>query len=200
MLFECARTETVCASGIHDKCLENGVREVSLKKIQSSLVLVVLLAATPVWAADGDTDAGFFAKGRKQVTILGGTGSAFNESYIVLGVGASYFVMDGLNVGLHLEKWFDGDPGILKITASSNYVFYKTPRVAPYIGAFYRYTDIDTLDSLSSVGARAGAYLRTGRNGYLGFGVVYESYLSCDTRTYVSCDETYPELSFTFSF
>jgi hypothetical protein len=151
-------------------------------------------------AADAPSDAGMFAKGKKQVTVVGGTGDAFNDSYIVIGVGGSYFVADGLNVGLQFETWTNGDPGIYKIAATMNYVFYKVPRVLPYVGTFYRYTDIDGLDSLSSVGGRLGAYLSVGRNGYAGFGMVYESYLDCDTRIYSSCDSTYPEASFVFSF
>jgi hypothetical protein len=169
-----------------------------MKKFHFSLLVTGLLVFTSALA--GDDDAGLFAKGKKQVTVLGGSGYAFDETYFVIGGGVSYFVMDGLNVGVQAEAWTGGDPSIYKYTLSSNYVFYKTPRVAPYVGVFYRYTDIESRDSIESVGGRAGAYLKIGSNGYAGFGAVYESYLDCNPRIYGSCDEVYPEISFTFAF
>jgi hypothetical protein len=39
-----------------------------------------------------------------------------------------------------------------------------------------------------------------GGKSYVGLGGVYESYLDCDTRTSMSCDELYPEISFTIAF
>jgi hypothetical protein len=171
-----------------------------MKTIQFSLLLATLMTGACVSAADGDSNAGHFAKGTKQFTVLGGTGYAFDESYIVLGAGVSYYVMDGLNLGLQLETWTSGTPGIFKITPSVNYVFYKTPTIQPYIGAFYRYTDVESRRSFDSLGGRAGVYLRMGRNAYAGLGGVYESYLDCDPRVWGSCDETYPEISFTFAF
>lgn len=145
-------------------------------------------------------DPGPFAKGQKQFTVVAGGGDAFNDSYIVLGIGGNYFLTDGLNVGLQLEAWLDGEPSIYKYSALMNYVFYQVPRVHPYAGALVRYTDIDGLDGLTSVGGRAGVLLSIGRNGYAGFGGVYESYLDCNKRTYVSCDTTYPEFTVAFSF
>jgi hypothetical protein len=167
-----------------------------MNKAQVALLLSGLLTVTAASAEEGAA----FLKGQKQFTVLGGTGYAFDESYFVLGAGISYFVLDGLNVGLQLESWMGADPSILKITASSQYVFYQTPRVKPYVGVFYRYTDVESRSSLDSIGGRAGLYLQVGRNGYAGFGGVYESYLDCNPRIYGSCDEVYPEVSFVLSF
>ena len=167
-----------------------------MNKTCVSLLLGSLLAVTTASAEEGDA----FLKGQKQFTILGGTGYAFDESYFVLGAGLNYYLVNGLNVGLQLESWMGADPGILKITASSQYVFYQTARVKPYVGAFYRYTDVEDRSSLDSVGGRAGLYMQVGRNGYAGFGGVYESYLDCNPRIYGSCDEVYPEISFLISF
>jgi len=173
-----------------------------MNMIRVSLALAGCIGFLSASAAEPNQSAGagLFAKGQKQFTVLGGTGYAFDEDYFVIGAGLSYFVMDGLNVGLQLETWTGGDPGILKYTASTQYVFYKTPRISPYIGAFYRYTDIEGRSGIDSAGGRAGVYLAMGRNGYAGLGAVYESYLDCNTRVNVSCDETYPEVSFTFAF
>jgi hypothetical protein len=143
--------------------------------------------------------AGAFSRGRTSVIVSGGVGYAFNESYLILGVGASYYVVDGLNVGLSVESWSQASPGLLKVTPSVQYVFHKVP-LNPYIGAFYRRTYIDNLPDLDSVGARAGFYFSAGRNAYLGVGAVYESYLDCTETRYHSCNDTYPEISFVISF
>jgi len=159
--------------------------------------VIAVIAAAPVTAADV---AGVFSRGRTFFSVVGGSGSAFNDSYLVLGVGASYYLADGLSIGLSAESWTGGDPGITKLTPSIQYVFYQVPRVSPYVGAFYRRTYIDNLPDLDSVGGRAGVFLAAGRNSFVGIGVVYESYLDCDTSVYRDCNDTYPEISFTFAF
>ena len=170
-----------------------------MTKTGTTLVTAVLaaIAAAPVTAADV---AGMFSQGHTHLAVVGGSGSAFNDSYFVLGVGASYYLADGLNIGLSVESWTGGDPGITKLTPSVQYVFYQVPRVSPYLGAFYRRTYIDNLPDLDSVGGRAGVYLAAGRNMYIGVGAVYESYLDCDASLYRDCTDTYPEISFTFAF
>jgi hypothetical protein len=87
-----------------------------------------------------------------------------------------------------------------KITPSLQYVFHRVPAVKPYVGGFYRRTEIDGLPDLDSAGARAGAYLEAGRHSYIGFGAVYESYLDCEKSVYRSCDSTYAEVTFTIAF
>ncbi len=144
--------------------------------------------------------AGAFGQGRTHVVATAGTGRAFNDDYLVLGLGISYYVINGLNVGLGFESWSGGDPGMRKLTPSAQYVFYQLGRIKPYVGAFYRRTYIDGLPDIDSAGARAGAYFQAGRNAYLGAGVVYESYMDCNERVYHSCSSTYPEVSFTLAF
>lgn len=151
-------------------------------------------------AATAQQVAGTFAKGRTHFVVTGGTGYAFDESYFVLGVGASYYLVDGLSAGLFVESWSGGEPDMYKLTGSLQYVFYQVPRLKPYIGAFYRRTDIDGLPDLDSAGARAGVFLEAGRNAYIGLGAVYESYLDCEKSVYRSCDSTYAEVTFTLAF
>ena len=167
-----------------------------------ALVLAVtaggfISSATAADVSGGVTSA--FDKGRTHFAVTLGNGHAFDESYLVLGVGLSYYVIDGLNVGLSAESWSGSDPGIYKITPSIQYVFRNVP-LHPYIGAFYRRTYVDDLPDLDSAGARAGVYLAAGRRAYVGLGLVYESYIDCSKSVYRSCDEVYPELSFTFAF
>lgn len=141
-----------------------------------------------------------FGQGRTQLSVFGGGGSAFSQSYFVLGVGVNYYILEGLGLGLNFESWFGNSPGIYKLTPSVQYVFIQVPSVHPYVGVFFRREFIENYSDLNAVGARAGAYLPVGPNMHLGFGGVYESYLDCNESTYQSCSDLYPEISFTFSF
>jgi hypothetical protein len=162
-------------------------------------VVTTLLALVSAAPAAADV-AGVFGKGRVHVAMIGGTGYAFNDTYFVLGAGASYYLVDGFNVGLYAESWSGGEPGITKVTPSVQYVFYQLRPVKPYVGAFYRRTYIDGFPDLDSAGGRAGVYVTAGRNTFIGAGAVYESYRDCDTGIYRECSDTYPEISITFAF
>jgi len=168
--------------------------------IRFSAVLATLLAMLSAGVARAADVAGVFGQGRTHFVASAGTGHAFNENYLILGLGASYYVVDGLNVGLGVEAWTGGDPGMYKATASTQYVFYRVERIKPYVGAFYRRTYVDRLPDIDSAGARAGVYLHAGRNAYLGAGLVYETYVDCTSSVYRSCSSTYGELTFTLAF
>jgi hypothetical protein len=144
--------------------------------------------------------AGVFGKGRTHLFVTGGPGYAFDETYFVLGAGVTYYLVDGLGAGLSFESWSGSDPGVTKLTASLQYVFYQLGSVKPYLGGFYRRTQIEGRSDLDSIGGRAGVYIQTGRNAFIGLGGVYESYQDCQTSVYRKCESTYPEASFTFAF
>jgi hypothetical protein len=164
-----------------------------------SAILAVLAVASSPPATAADV-AGAFGQGRFGFIVGGGSGYAFNQTYFVLGVGATYYIVDGLNVGLSVESWSGADPHITKVTPSVQYVFYQVPKVKPYIGAFYRRAYTSNQPDVDSVGGRAGVYVQIGRNAYIGGGGVYESYINCDKTIYSSCSNTYPEISFTLAF
>ncbi|MFZ5876589.1 MAG: hypothetical protein ACOYXU_09285 [Nitrospirota bacterium] len=181
----------------------NPLRDTKTTTIPAWVMVSALAAAfvlTPVAEAAAADVAGTFSKGRSRFSIVGGNGYAFNDTYFVLGVGASYFVYNGLSVGLDAEWWTGGDPGIVKVSPSLQYVFTDLASVAPYIGAFYRRSYVQDLDDIGSAGGRAGVYITAGRTTYVGLGMVYESYFDCNESTYVSCSETYPEISFSVAF
>ena len=103
-----------------------------MTKTGTTLVAAVLatIAGAPAMAADV---AGVFSQGRTHLAVVVGSGYAFDDDYTVLGVGASYYLADGLNIGLYAESWTGGDPGIYKITPSgeaSTFVAGK-PLAAP---------------------------------------------------------------------
>ncbi|HEU5177932.1 MAG TPA: hypothetical protein VFU24_10805 [Burkholderiales bacterium] len=169
------------------------------KTLAAAAVAAACAFAAPAMAQSVGV-AGGFSKGKTHLVATAGTGYAFDESYLVLGVGASYYLIDGLNAGLAVEFWTGSDPSLTKITPSVQYVFYQVQTVKPYVGAFYRRTKIDGLDDLDSAGARAGVYIQAGRNAFIGLGGVYESYIDCNETTYRKCDSTYGEISLTFAF
>jgi len=165
-----------------------------------ALFVLAIFASTLPQPARAQQVAGAFSQGRTHLYVSGGAGTSFGENYFVLGAGIDYFLIDGLSAGLAVESWSGADPGITKFTPSVRYVFYSVPSVKPYVGAFFRRTDIDGSPSLDSAGVRVGAFVRAGRNAYFGFGMTYESYLDCEPSVYVECDSTYPELSFAVVF
>lgn len=158
-------------------------------------VLLFILLFTSANAATG-----VFNKGSSRFSLLIGSGKAFGDDYTIIGIGVGYYAYDGLELGINLDSWQGGDPEINQLTPEIRYVFRNASTIDPYVGALYRWTFISGLDDLTAYGLRAGAYLTTGRSSYIGFGVAYIEYTDCDEQTYVSCSETYPEVSIAFSF
>jgi hypothetical protein len=165
----------------------------------NKLLLTILLLFSPfqVQAADA---AGIFGQGSTQFSLVAGSGYAFNNNYLVLGGGVSYYVLDRVGVGLSYENWSGSSPGINKISPSVQYVFPRLYSLQPYLGGFYRHSVISGLPSINSVGVRAGVYFAAGDRSLVGAGLAYESYLNCQTAIYNSCSEAYPEISFIFGF
>jgi hypothetical protein len=162
----------------------------------AALASLLFCTAIPADAAGSDP----FAGGSMRASVLVGNGYAFDESYVVIGVGFGYFVAKGLELGLDMESWTSGTPGITKISPALRYVVPTNSTVRPYLGAFYRRTNIENYDDLNSIGGRAGVYFVSGRGSYFGAGLVYENYLSCDEAVYRSCSDTYPEIIFAIAF
>ena len=119
---------------------------------------------------------------------------------LLVGIGASYFIRNGLQAGLDFEGWFLGDPTIYKLSPRVDYVAWRMQRIKPYAGAFYRWNFIGGgIDDKSSLGGRVGAFYKGDRGGMAGAGVVYERYLNLDNR-FGSSDVFYPEFFFAVSF
>ena len=171
----------------------------SLPKYLACLFVTAALvvgAAFPARAADRDP----FAEGSGRASILVGNGYAFDESYLIVGVGVGYFFARGLELGVDAESWTSGTPRIFKISPELRYVLPTGGPVRPYVGAFYRRTMIEDRNDLNSLGGRAGVYFVSGQGSYFGLGGVYEQYLSCNSLRYRSCSETYPEIIFAIAF
>jgi hypothetical protein len=140
-----------------------------------------------------------FDQGSLGVTVLVGSGQAFNENYTIVGAGIGYYVIDGLRLGLDAETWLGGSIDINKVSPQVQYVYTGAQEMKPYAGAFFRRASIEGLDNLDSAGARAGVYLSSRGGFYISIGVVREEYLDCDETVYISCSDTYPEITLTIS-
>jgi hypothetical protein len=161
------------------------------------LTMLLALSAIPASAAEV---GGIFGQGRTGFALTVGNGYAYDNSYLVIGASATYYVINGLGVGLSFENWSGGNPSMTKYAPLVQYVFNRTSALMPYVGAFYRHTNISGQSSIDSYGERAGVYYSSGSNGYVGFGMVNESYLDCASSGYSPCSSTYPEISLTFVF
>lgn len=168
-----------------------------LKRTTAVLALCLLPAlAAPLTAPAADP----FASGSLRGSVLVGNGYAFNESYVIVGVGIGYFAAKGFEIGLDGEWWTSGNPDISKISPAVRYIVPTNGAARPYVGAFYRRTMIENYEDLDSTGGRAGLYFLSGKGSYFGIGGVYEKYLSCTETVYRSCSETYPEIIFAVAF
>jgi hypothetical protein len=146
---------------------------------------------------------GPFAQGRTRISVvLGSATGGFDSTYLILGAGVGFFVLDGFAVEVDAQAWLFGDPFTATVTPGLRYIFWMVPKVNPYVGAFYRHYFIENpFDDFDTYGARAGLLLQIGGNGYLGAGAVYERRFSCDNDEFRSdCDQWYPEITFSLSF
>lgn len=146
---------------------------------------------------------GPFDKGQFRISGSGGTAGSFGNRYVTVGVGAGYFILKGLELGLDTQLWLGHDPFIADLSPGVRYVFHQTKsKVMPYLGVFYRYMIINDpkIDNISSLGGRGGIYYQISRSGYIGGGVAVETITGCDEKKYGSCYDIYPELAFAFSF
>ena len=178
----------------------------NFKIINKLAVLLAFLGVSNITLAASVGTGGIstaFSKNSTSVGVIVGSGSAFNDNYIILGVGVGYYVLQGLEIGLDVQHWFSGDPSITKVSPQIRYVFTQPKVIKPYIGAFYRRTYFGdfkgiSIDDQDSFGYRAGAFFTTNSRVYIGAGVVYEDYTDCDPS--YDCSTTYPEILFTVSF
>ncbi len=156
---------------------------------------------TPIKEHEPEKPRGPFDQGSVQVSVVIGGGENFTSSYLILGAGVGYFVLDGFEVEADAQAWLFGDPFTATVTPGLRYVFWMVPKVNPYVGVFYRHYFVDELDDFDTYGARAGLLLRLGPTGYLGGGVMYERRFNCDNNQFRdSCDQWYPEITFSLSF
>jgi hypothetical protein len=144
------------------------------------------------------SDAGPFSQGKVRVGFYVGMGSTYNQSYLILGAGLGYYLLNGLEAGVDVEGWLIEDPTFWKVTPQVRYVFWKMKAIKPYVGAFWRKTFVsgDFWPDYESYGGRAGIAVNKGRS-YLAVGAVYEKFT--DTIFEGENETWYPEIAFWIS-
>lgn len=152
--------------------------------------LVFLLQPALLHAGSGP-----FTEGSARLSLAFGGAVAFDRNYSLFGLGAGYYVADGIELGFDAEKWSGNAPRITQVSPQARFVLRRDRAVVqPYAGIFYRRTLIEGYRDLDTAGARAGAYFFTGGNAYFGAGLAQEFHLNCDRTVYTYCVEAYPEL------
>lgn len=165
-----------------------------------SIGLVYIATSSVSIAASASASVSPFDKGRSNLIISAGSGSAFDDDYIILGLGYGYYLLNGFQLGIKFDLWLDGSPSVYQVTPDIQYVFHQVPKVKPYIGAFYTRSYIEGFDDLDAFGYRGGLYFVTGSRTYIGIGGAYRKYQDCQETTYNDCSTSYTELSFLVSF
>jgi hypothetical protein len=156
---------------------------------------VVVQGESQVAPSESESPRGPFSKGSVRITGLIGTGSAVNDQYLIVGIGAGYFILKGLDLGADYEAWLFGDPTFQRLSPGLRYIL-DLKAAKPYVGVFYRHTFVSDYEDFDQVGARAGLYIVPKGPMFIGAGAVYERLLNCDDTSVVDCDEVYPELTF----
>ncbi|HXS18684.1 MAG TPA: hypothetical protein VN764_15910, partial [Polyangiaceae bacterium] len=118
-----------------------------------------------------------------------------DKSYMILGAGVGYYLVDGLEAGLEGQIWLFDEPTVGTVTPQVRYVLHMVPVIKPYVGTFYRrYMIGNDRDDFSSVGGRVGGILLLGGGRtFIGAGALYEHIIE-DTDV-LSSDEWYPEIT-----
>ena len=162
------------------------------------LIAFILLLSTG--RARSQAGSVLFQQGSTRLSVGGGYGTFNDHGYGIVGLGAGYYVMNGLEAGMDGEAWLGAKPHIYTISPRLTYVLYQGEQWKPYIGGFYKRTFYDTLADLNSAGARAGIISPLNDHLYVSAGLVYESYFHCDKATYTDCSLVYPELGISFAY
>lgn len=165
----------------------------------SSVRLKTIISITLLFFSPTVLKAGPFDKDSVTGTLSIGSAQLLNEDYYIIGLGAGYFVTDGLQAGLDVSFWAGGEPSIYEVTPKLSYVFDNVSSVKPYLGVFYNRTIIDNFDDSNSLGYRAGFYSPVGKKSYIGIGAVYSELQDCDDSRFFDCSSTYTEFSFIFT-
>ncbi len=171
-----------------------------MKRILTIAISAAFAAALLILPRVTEAAESPFNAGSARLSLAFGGATAFDRNYTIFGIGAGYFIADGIEAGLDYESWSGNSPHIQQISPQVRAVFRTAGAVNPYAGIFYRRTLIEGYRDLDIAGFRAGVFFVTGSNFYFGAGLAQEEHLNCDRTVYTHCSETYPELGFAIVF
>ncbi len=165
----------------------NVFKSVVQKKGIAPLVLLLMISGL----AHAQTN---FERSTVRFSASVSASNTYGDSYYQIGIGAGYYVLDGLELGLDARSWLGGNRNIHEVEPSITYVLATMGSFKPYGGLLYRRTFIEGQDDLSAVGGRAGIFFQQSRNLMLRAGVVAVRYQDCDSN-HSDCSEFYPEVA-----
>ncbi|HSC89463.1 MAG TPA: hypothetical protein VLC09_19410 [Polyangiaceae bacterium] len=139
-----------------------------------------------------------FDRGSIRLSVMLGWAQGSTTDWLMLGGGAGYYVLDGLEVHADANFWLIGDPFIATVTPGVRYVFHQLRDVKPYVGAFYRHYFVDAPSADSdSIGGRVGVYFVVNPHVYFGGGLVVEQLVN--NNLFYDDTQVYPEITIGFS-
>src|SRR5437870_805068 len=106
-----------------------------MRRTARFLVEFVLLGTTEV-SAQGV--GGYFGQGRSRLSLTAGYASLNDENYAVVGAGAGYYILDGLEAGVDGEAWLGQRPHIYTLSPEVRYTVTQFESIKPYLGGFYK--------------------------------------------------------------
>lgn len=160
--------------------------------------LPFLFAFAVVGFASQARAQGLFDQGRISVGVQLGAGSAYDQTYFLLGARVGYFVLPGLELGVTGDTWIGNSPNITRLAPELRYVLDIVDVVKPYVGAFFRHWWIgDGFRDQNTAGGRAGLAFVQGNNAAIYAGAAYERVVSQCTD---NCSYWYPEIGIALSF
>jgi len=166
------------------------------KRFVLALALLAI-GTTSAQAAESDP----FAQGRMGVSIYLGGGQAASDNYYTVGAGFSYYLVNGLWLGISGETRQGIEPATYNVSPEIGYVFPIGGPVRPYVGGFYRRIWVENYDDIDTFGARAGVNVRMAQGVYMRIGAVYESLRDCsNTPATLPCSDTYGEVGVYLGF
>jgi hypothetical protein len=105
----------------------------------------------------GDAVAGPYDRHSVRLEVLGGYHYPDEQGYVTLGAGASWFAMDGLELGADVDVLVPRDPLGLRFAPRINFVVLQIPVCQPYVGVYWshQFAMVDE-EAINGVGWRIG--------------------------------------------
>lgn len=129
------------------------------------------------------------------LALVVGGGSAYGQSYFLVGGRFGYGIGLGFQLSLDGQWWTGATPALGKVAPG---VIWVAPLpFRPYLGAYYAHWFVGSdLPDDDAVGGRVGLHLGGAGPAMLAIGVAYERVLSCQAQ----CDSWWPEFMAGVSF
>ncbi len=157
----------------------------------TAVALLVLLVASPARAGDDGSAQSAESPHHWRLGAMAGVGSAYHNTYFLLGARVGYEIAFGLTLDVEGQWWTGSTPSLGKLAPGLIW-YVPIPLLHPYIGAFYAHWFVGSnFGDQDAVGWRAGLQVASAGPASVDVGFAYEHLLSCPAN----CDSWWPEVS-----